>query len=274
MEILFLPPPPHHIEMPWFLAALPWIVSALTAAGSTAASLRQSKKQNEANMEMAKYSASANQAAIDRQNAYNTPKNQMQRFSEAGLNPNLIYGQGNAGNQSGAPQMPSPGMTAGLVQMPELLSAYQDFQVKRAQVNQINANAENKRAQTATELLKRLNIDVSTQTKKRMLEQFNILAPHQTKITEARANEGVARASMAMSDSFYKNQYADRLWKAKVETDEQRRDAMAADVMFRKHRNEWMKYGVTTSDNVLVRVLSKMAIDSGFGDRWLNMLRK
>ena len=32
------------------------------------------------------------------QNEYNKPINQMARFNEAGLNPNLIYGQGNAGN--------------------------------------------------------------------------------------------------------------------------------------------------------------------------------
>lgn len=36
---------------------------------------------------------------IDKQNAYNTPANQMQRFAEAGLNPNLVYGLGNNGNQ-------------------------------------------------------------------------------------------------------------------------------------------------------------------------------
>ena len=32
------------------------------------------------------------------QNQYNTPQNQMARFKEAGLNPHLIYGQGNPGN--------------------------------------------------------------------------------------------------------------------------------------------------------------------------------
>lgn len=36
---------------------------------------------------------------IDKQNAYNTPANQMQRFAEAGLNPNLVYGLGSNGNQ-------------------------------------------------------------------------------------------------------------------------------------------------------------------------------
>lgn len=34
------------------------------------------------------------------QNEYNTPTAQMKRFKDAGLNPNLIYTQGNAGNQS------------------------------------------------------------------------------------------------------------------------------------------------------------------------------
>lgn len=37
------------------------------------------------------------------QQDYNTPAAQMQRFKEAGLNPNLIYSQGNAGNASSAP---------------------------------------------------------------------------------------------------------------------------------------------------------------------------
>ena len=32
------------------------------------------------------------------QNAYNTPKAQMQRLKDAGLNPALMYGQGNVGN--------------------------------------------------------------------------------------------------------------------------------------------------------------------------------
>lgn len=38
------------------------------------------------------------------QNAYNSPEAQMQRFKNAGLNPHLIYGQGNSGNASSMPQ--------------------------------------------------------------------------------------------------------------------------------------------------------------------------
>lgn len=39
----------------------------------------------------------------NRQNLYNDPESQMARFKAAGLNPNLIYGQGNAGNASSTP---------------------------------------------------------------------------------------------------------------------------------------------------------------------------
>lgn len=41
-------------------------------------------------------------------NEYNSPQAQMKRFEQAGLNPNLIYGQGSAGNSSSPPQMITP----------------------------------------------------------------------------------------------------------------------------------------------------------------------
>lgn len=44
------------------------------------------------------------------QNAYNTPEAQMRRFGAAGLNPHLIYGQGNAGNAQGTPQYQAPNL--------------------------------------------------------------------------------------------------------------------------------------------------------------------
>lgn len=46
-------------------------------------------------------------------NEYNSPVNQMKRFKEAGLNPHLIYGQGNPGNavMSPAPQQVAPDLS-------------------------------------------------------------------------------------------------------------------------------------------------------------------
>lgn len=84
--------------MPW------WVFPAAMAAGNligNALSQRASERRTaNSNFELAQFQASANQRYLADQLAYNTPKMQMQRFQEAGLNPNLVYGQGSPGNQS------------------------------------------------------------------------------------------------------------------------------------------------------------------------------
>lgn len=72
------------------------LIPLAMAIGTTALNYfggqRAVRKQQEANMELAKY-----------QNRYNSPAAQMARYKEAGLNPNLIYSQGNPGNMSPIP---------------------------------------------------------------------------------------------------------------------------------------------------------------------------
>jgi len=126
-------------------------------------------QQNKANMELAKYqfdlnqqqAAQANQYNIDqwnRENAYNTPANQMSRFKDAGLNPALIYGQGDAGNAGPVPhaemaQYQRPNVEAQHLdlQLPimQTLSQYQDVKMKGAQIDNIRAQGDNIRQQTA-----------------------------------------------------------------------------------------------------------------------------
>lgn len=76
------------------------IVPLALGIGSIAAGLFGQRKQRSSNMAIAKYQTEADQAFMREMNEYNSPKNQMARFQEAGLNPHLIYGQGNPGNQS------------------------------------------------------------------------------------------------------------------------------------------------------------------------------
>ena len=71
------------------------------------------------------------------QNEYNSPRAQMQRFQEAGLNPHLIYGQQNegatvrssssSGGQASAPEMDTRGLMAGY-----------DMRLKSAQADQLS----------------------------------------------------------------------------------------------------------------------------------------
>lgn len=64
--------------------------------------------QHKYNKEMAEIQNQYNIDAWNRQNEYNHPTQQMNRLKEAGLNPNLMYGQGNVGNASSAPQLSAP----------------------------------------------------------------------------------------------------------------------------------------------------------------------
>lgn len=82
--------------------------SLLGSAFGAIGSAQATKANNRANLELAKYQYSQNLEQWHRQNEYNSPSAQMQRFKEAGLNPNLIYGQGSNGNATSSPQFESP----------------------------------------------------------------------------------------------------------------------------------------------------------------------
>ena len=110
--------------------------------------------QNRANKKLAKYSFDRNKEMWRLQNEYNSPKNQMARFSEAGLNPNLIYGKGTPGNAQTMPQyqaLPTSGDTfgKGVESVSNLLGvAMQEEQLKGQAIQTwIAENAKNVRLQ-------------------------------------------------------------------------------------------------------------------------------
>lgn len=77
-----------------------WVVPAIMGAVSLVSGLVSQNKQRKANQRIQREQNSANEQYLAEQNAYNSPASQMQRFQDARLNPHLIYGQGNPGNQS------------------------------------------------------------------------------------------------------------------------------------------------------------------------------
>lgn len=89
---------------------------------------------------------------IDYQNAYNSPKAQMQRLAEAGLNPNLIYGSNAPSGQSGSSEMsastqPGPSFTTADIASSALAMA-QMRQAEAAREN-LTADARLKNAEAA-----------------------------------------------------------------------------------------------------------------------------
>jgi len=105
---------------------------------------RNQERQNTANKQMADLSYSRDLEMWNRGNEYNAPMAQMDRLKKAGLNPNLVYGSGAVAGQSAqslpkyqAPQMeysaPAP------IDTPRALGAYQDFQLRNAQIDNLKA---------------------------------------------------------------------------------------------------------------------------------------
>lgn len=97
-----------------------------------------------------KLAAQQNQYNLDMwrmQADYNSPQAQMQRFQEAGLNPNLIYGQGSNGNMSQAPQMVTPEAPNVSKEMQELGKAFNIESIRTMVANRKKAQHEERIAE-------------------------------------------------------------------------------------------------------------------------------
>lgn len=130
------------------------IVASIVANITLVANYESQKRQERHNMELAQFEAAQNAQLQAEQNAYNSPAAQMQRYQDARLNPNLIYGQGTPGNQPSV--IPYPSITptdmsldAGLFQAAALANS------GRSTSSQIKANSASVGLKTAqTELSK------------------------------------------------------------------------------------------------------------------------
>lgn len=83
------------------------IVASIIANITLVANYESQKRQEKHNMELAQFEAAQNAQLQAEQNEYNSPASQMQRYQEARLNPNLVYGQGTPGNQPSVIPFPS-----------------------------------------------------------------------------------------------------------------------------------------------------------------------
>lgn len=109
---------------PAVIAALATAAGGLAAAGINAASNAYSNRQNQRNWEL--------------QNQYNTPAAQLERYRAAGLNPNLIYGNGqsSSGNADAiAPYTPTKVSTNDLVQMANVVAQIRNFDANARKAN-------------------------------------------------------------------------------------------------------------------------------------------
>lgn len=129
------------------------------------------EKINQANIDWQREALGINQSnslsAWNLQNEYNTPQAQMKRFKEAGLNPNLIYGQGTPGNASsievaklGTPELrpnhyTAEGSVVGGIgsALSTGIQAYTNLTMNKAQAENVRANTMVARASAASKVM-------------------------------------------------------------------------------------------------------------------------
>lgn len=120
----------------------------------------ENQKNREYNMMLARQQNQWNLEQWQRENDYNSPTSQMARLRAAGLNPDLMYGQGTTGNSAGSPEMTSGApsepndMSAMLSKrsfgqtMQQILDREQQRRMAEAQIEAIEANTNKTNSET------------------------------------------------------------------------------------------------------------------------------
>lgn len=160
------------------------------------------------------------------QNAYNSPQQQMARFQAGGLNPNLIYGQGNAGNASAPPtyqpanlqyRYEAPAYGAAIQSLlPTLMSVGTWMQNMRLSEMQINKGT------TDTERSRQM-IDYLLQANPKMLEKLdNSLSLYPYQASMLQSNMGIAHTELAGLQQEFRHKFGEGLFEELTGSTKQR----------------------------------------------------
>lgn len=244
---------------------IPFLIPAIAAlAGgiiSAVSSSRQTKKTNEANLELAKYSYQQQKEQIREQNRYNSPAMQMSRFSDAGLNPNLIYGQGNPGNQQSIPQFQPPRQDWHYkpFDLPGVLEQYNNLAMQRAQTDNVKASTEATRAATANKVFDRLISQLKLKRGEFDLRKLEQLLPYDTQMRMQQADQSIWK-SQSMAEQFRQmkgmnplllEEKYNKVRMQQSEAQKKEADALYAQLKAQMFKNQSM----TPSDNIVLRLL-------------------
>lgn len=275
------------------------ILSAAGSALSSGLGFLSNLWANKQNKELAQYSAQQNQLLQDRafaqnkqmwseQNAYNSPTAQMARLKSAGLNPNLVYGNGSVGNSSGsAPKMeaasyPTPkmepynGWNLGLadsialsMRNKELQSNLQTQDVNRQLLKQ-KAISEGLRqaGQTIANSRSGISLKFAEELQKTALEKAKTNIENMRysgALTQNKANGESIKNEILQATKDLKV----RLTQLQFEKLKMSIQKLSQDMDINAYQLRLRKSGVTDHDNILIRVGMRAA--SGlFGDDFVD----
>lgn len=182
--------------MPLPALAIPALISAGSQVAGTAtnAILQGSANKKARKFALEMYNRQRNDALTDwaRENAYNSPAAQMKRLEDAGLNPNLVYGNGAVATggdirSANAPHWSPEAPQVDLSGIGTELGRYHQIRLQDAQVNNLEAQ---KAVAEQDALLKASQVNLTTAQASKIAQDTAIGAP-----TAARAEE-IAKISL------------------------------------------------------------------------------
>lgn len=256
------------------IAWAPIVAAGISAVGSWLASKQAKKAQekaNQQNMELARYQNQANVDMWNMQNAYNTPAAQMARYAAAGLSPNLIYGQGNAGNASSAPSVERATVQAavgGVPQLSGMLEQMQNFEMRQAQIDNVKASTASTQQETLNKQFMKWILEFRAKSgevglEKQMLDlqQAKLLAPYNLDAQKNLVSKGRVDIQAAIQGMKLRDQ-EEVLNQLKIQGGGLENKLKKEELIYKQLINTWGKRGITPQDNVFFRMLSKFISDN------------
>lgn len=225
------------------------------------------QRQNRYNKKEAELAYQRQQEMWNLQNQYNSPANQMRLMTEAGLNPNLMYGGAGASSAAGkqpeyqAARYEFSGNSPAMAIAPAL-QMYQNYRMNEAQIDNINQRTANDRVTndvllntvTGKGLANELN-RVNIQRSKLGFERETKLLPYQIDMAKESADRQKWEVLKSARD------YENKLTQGNLM--EAQKEKIKAETLFRTMQNDFAKIGITNSDNFWVRILARMADEAG-----------
>lgn len=160
-----------------------------------------------------------NKKNVDAMNRYNSPASQMQRYQAAGLNPNLIYGQGTPGNQTVLPEITAPSFSF----MPFAMKAIAFENLKR-QGKILENQSKEQEARILNLYSKTRNQDLQGVLSRLKAQELDARSPYFSQMAKYQADAATQKLKMMLKDLDLKsathlNLQMDNLIKRDVHTE-------------------------------------------------------
>lgn len=231
------------------------------------------------------------------QNEYNSPANQMKRYQEAGLNPNLIYGQTNMADAVRTSSVQAYNPKQSPLRYETDFMSYFDAEIKQAQTDNVKAAVEVARqevalkaAQTAGVIASSAKTEQDTAQGKFNLEQAKalqgtVLETAKQNLEKIKSdikinlNEDERRAAMNAQSIAEGVQRVLLLKKQQAKTEAEKRQIEQAiknastDQQLKELDLNLKKIGVQPGDNMIFRIIAQWLEQSGMADKYKNILK-